>query len=159
VISPAPVVFTYKMLRWGCIWFAVANVLLICFTFVVAMRNSWAYAFQGLAILAPIVWFLGVIVIITASDVVVDDEGIARCLFGFTWKRIRWDNTRLITEFLVRGPAVSTRGVNVFPIVKSRFRILPSGKISFTEEMERASELVQMMRQYASRHGIETKFE
>jgi hypothetical protein len=147
------------MLRWGCIWFAAVNVLLVCFTFIVAMRNSWAYALQALEILAPVFWFLGVVVIITASDVVVDDEGIARCLFGFTWKRIRWDNTRLITEFLVRTPYGSTRGVNVFPMVKSRFRILPSGKISFTEKMERAPELLQMMRQYASKYGIETKFE
>jgi hypothetical protein len=158
VNSPEPTVFTYKMLRWGCIWFAAVNVLLICFTVVVALRNTWAYAIQGFAVLAPIFWFLGVVVIVTASDVVVDDQGISRRLFGFTWKRIRWGNARLITEFLLQTPTGSTHCVNVFPIVKPRFRILPSGKISFSEKMERAPELLQILRQYASRYGIETKF-
>jgi hypothetical protein len=98
---------------------------------------------------------LGTISFLDQSDIVVDDQGISRCILGWPWKKIRWDNVRLITAFPVSGgPGYSARAFNIFPIVKPQFRLLPSGKILFNDKVQNASTLVELLNQYALKHGI-----
>jgi hypothetical protein len=151
----AATTFRFKMLRFVSIWLAVVTAFLVCLTAFVAARSDWAYAFHTLWIVALPLWLLGLTLLVSASDIVVDADGISKRLLGVTWKVIRWDNVSRITAFPVYGGyGYSARAFNVFPKVISGFRILPSGKMCFQDKTDRASELVGLLNEYALVYGF-----
>jgi hypothetical protein len=69
-------------------------------------------------------------------------------------------NVRLITGLPVSGGyGQAVRAYNLFPKVKPRFRLLPSGKMMFTDKVDNAPHLIELLNCYASKHGIEMKIE
>ena len=151
-------VYRYRMLRFACVWLAVVTILLVGFALFLARKFGASYALRGFFVLAPGFWILGFLVVISSADVVLDENGIARLLFGHVLRQERWQNVRMITCFDVRTPFESTRAVNVFPVSKPRFHLLPSGKMSFRAEAKNDVDLIQMVSQHASAHGIPIKF-
>lgn len=146
-----------KKLRSTIYWLVVISCLLVCSLLYDAARFGWAYAIHGILILSSFHWVLGVIAILLNSSVVIDDQGISRKLFGVTWRRIDWNNVRLVTEFPLTGRGWKTNGVNIFPKVKPPFHIYPSGKISFTEQIEGAEELMSSICNFSRKFGFETR--
>jgi hypothetical protein len=97
----------------------------------------------------------GAVLLFGRSDVVTDDQGISRRLFGWTWQTVLWTNIRLITAFPVTGGyGYTARAFNIFPSVRPKVRLMPSGKMMFTDKMSDASRLVELLNHYASIHGI-----
>lgn len=92
------------------------------------------------------------------SDVVIDDRGISRRIFGRTWQTIRWDNVREIRVFLVKT-VYEPNGVRAFAFYPQRkpkggFNLTPSGKLVFREKFEDMPKLIDLMNQYVSKHGL-----
>lgn len=99
----------------------------------------------------------GVVLLIGgASDVVVDNNGIYRELYGYRWKTLRWDNIDKIKSFEIYSQRLSTRIVayNLFPIVKPKFRLFPSGKMWFNDTMDDAKSFLDAVNMYAAKHEI-----
>lgn len=92
------------------------------------------------------------------SDVVIDENGISRRLFDKTWQTIRWENVRLITAFPVSGGSgYKARAFNIFPVIKPRIRLFPSGKMFFDDKLENAPRLVELLNYYVIKYGIKTE--
>jgi|SRR5579864_1549204 len=116
-----------------------------------------AVTFGEAIIFAAFLLFLimGTMRFLDTSDIVVNDLGISRSILGWPWKTIQWENVRLITAFPVSGgPDYSARAFNIFPIVKPKIRLMPSGKIMFDDKVQNASALVDLLNQYVLKHGI-----
>lgn len=91
-----------------------------------------------------------------ASDIVVDDEGISRRLYGWVWKRMRWDNIARIKAFevYVEAQRIRSMAYNIFPIVKDQIRLLPSGKIAFLGTVDGITELLEVINKRADQYHI-----
>jgi hypothetical protein len=109
------------------------------------------FTFFSLFILYQAVLLLG-----GASDIVVDDECICRELYGWTWKKMRWDNISRIDAFTVfdRSRGINVMAYNIFPIVKSKIRLFPSGKIIFTDNFIGMELLLETINKYASKYDV-----
>jgi hypothetical protein len=119
-----------------------------------AMRGEWSNATASLVTSLLFLLIFGLLVI-ARSDVIVSNEGIARTLWGWTWRTIAWSNVELIKEFPVsRGNGQFVRGLNIFPRVKPTPRFTPSGKVFFTMDMKNSSELIQCLNRYIAAHGV-----
>lgn len=94
-------------------------------------------------------------VIISRSDVVLTEKGIARCLWGWAWKTMSWDNVQRIVEFPVsKGVGKNVRALNIFPKIKPSPRLTPSGKMFFTMDMNDSPELIEHLNHYIRMHEI-----
>lgn len=156
--SPGAKVFKYKRL----LRYRTHSILLLvgAMVFVGALGVMWGrklsdampfFALFSLFILYKAVTLLG-----GASDIVVDDEAISRRLYGWVWKRMRWDNISRIKTFEVYVQADGGRSTacNIFPIVKDRLRLLPSGKIAFRSTVDGIDELLDIINKHASEHHV-----
>jgi len=95
------------------------------------------------------------LVLISRSDVVLTDQGISRCLWGWTWKAMSWENVQRIAEFPVsKGSRAEVRALNIFPKIKPSPRFTPSGKMFFTMDMNGLPEFIERMNGYISLHEI-----
>lgn len=111
-------------------------------------------AFAGFSLF---ILYEAVTLLSSASDIVVDDDDISRRLFGWVWKRMRWDNISRIKswEVYVEADGVRSTAYNIFPIVKDRLRLFPSGKIAFRSTVGGIDELLEVMNKHASdRHVL-----
>jgi hypothetical protein len=152
----AVAVFRPKMRPvWGFLWLAFFGLVVLGLMY----AGAHDYGFARLGPLIPIV--LGVYALVAAlmltsvSDIVLSDAGISRWLFGSVWATIEWKNVRLITSFPVSpGRGKLQRGFNIFPNVRPRMRLTPSGKFWFSNQVENGSELVRRLNEYALLHRI-----
>jgi ABC-type transport system involved in multi-copper enzyme maturation permease subunit len=119
-----------------------------------AMRGEWS---NGTASLGMSLLFLLIfgLLMIARSDVVISDQGVARALWGWTWRTIDWSNIELIKEFPAsKGNGQFVRGLNIFPRVKPTPRFTPSGKVFFTMDMKNSPQLIQCLNLYIAARGI-----
>ena len=104
-------------------------------------------------LLLEVIPFLGFLILLfgttlgclSQADINVDNQGISRVLWGWTWQSIRWDNTRLISAHPVISKGYSARVFTIFPKSKPRTRLMPSGKMVFTDKMKNATALVALL--------------
>jgi hypothetical protein len=98
---------------------------------------------------------VGALMLAGRSDVIIDDQGISRRIFGKTWQRMDWDNIRLIRAFPVSGGGgYSAQAYNIYPKVRPRFAVLPAGKMSFTDKMTNSTQFIEHLHRFASAHSI-----
>jgi hypothetical protein len=57
--------------------------------------RSIVFLIVSFVFVLSITWLL----ITQRSDLVVDDRGISRAIFGWTWQTIEWNNTKVIRSF------------------------------------------------------------
>ena len=119
-----------------------------------ATRGEWSNVTASLVVSLIFLLIFGLLMI-ARSDVVVSNQGIARTLWGWTWRTIAWSNVELIKEFPAsKGNGQFVRGLNIFPRVKPMLRFTPSGKVFFTMDMKNSFELIQCLNLYIAAHGI-----
>ncbi|MEW9571868.1 hypothetical protein ABQJ54_08895 [Rhodanobacter sp. Si-c] len=95
------------------------------------------------------------LLLLSKSDVVITDYGIARMLWGWKWKEFRWENVDRVAEFPVsNGQSKYVWALNLFPRTKSGIRFTPSGKMFFTLTMRNPSELIDQLNHFISVHHI-----
>jgi hypothetical protein len=137
------------------LWMCIALCFIGVLTFI---RNRQPGATGGITVLVMSISFVllvGAVLLFGRSDVVIDEKGISRRLFGWTWKTVHWPNIRLITAFPVTGGyGYTARAFNIFPSVRPTVRLMPSGKMMFTDKMSDAPRMVELLNYYASTNGI-----
>ncbi|MEB0048788.1 MULTISPECIES: hypothetical protein [unclassified Pseudomonas] len=112
-----------------------------------------------LLISLPFTVFVGGLILRGRSDIVIDEYCISRRLFGRVWQKFEWSNIELVTEFSIPNQYSKTaiRGINIFPKVKPKYRMTPSGKMGFTDQSENKSELIRLINVYAQKNNITTE--
>jgi hypothetical protein len=111
----------------------------------------------GVFVVGVVPWsVIGTLLVLSMSEIVVNDSGLSRRLWGKTLATIRWDNIRLIRTFEMFHPALrrKVRFVNVFPTKPSGFRLLPSGMFSFGEDYDSFDDVVRCLRGRVAAQGI-----
>lgn len=135
---------------------AVSGSIMFIYNGPVYMRANIAgiFVWSGL-------WFFligqGIILLIGgASDIVVDENGIYRELYGYRWKTLYWSNISHIKSFKIYSRRLHAfiTAYNLFPIVKPKFRLFPSGKMWFNDTMEDAKSLLDEINMYATKRKI-----
>jgi hypothetical protein len=138
------------------LWMCIALCFIGALTFIrVQQPGPTSDGITALFVSISFVLLVGTVLLFGNSDVVIDDRGISRRLFGWTWQTIRWTNIRLITAFPVSGGyGYTARGFNIFPSVAPTVRLMPSGKMWFTDKISDAPRLVELLNHYASSQSI-----
>jgi hypothetical protein len=96
------------------------------------------------------------LLILSRSDVVLTQKGIARCLWGWTWKEFEWESIERMVEFPAsNGRGKYTRALNIFPRVKPKLRFTPSGKMFFTLDMRDPAGLVDRLNHFIGIYHID----
>ncbi len=101
-------------------------------------------------------FFMGILILRQQSAIVIDEQGISRCLWGWKWQTIRWDNIRVIKVSPYFHPVVKkmVRVFRIYPSVPPRFRFFPAGGMAFVGLAVKMSELIEIMNDYVARHKI-----
>lgn len=96
------------------------------------------------------------LLVLSRSDVVLTDTGIARCLWGWTWMEFGWEDIERIIEFPAsNGRGKYVRALNIFPRSKPKVRFTPSGKMFFTLDMRHAADLIGRLNHFVSAYHID----
>jgi hypothetical protein len=90
------------------------------------------------------------------SDVVIDDQGISKRLFGVTLRTIRWDNVREVRVFQLKGIYAEKmiRALAIYPAVGPKGNLSSIGKLVIRERFEKMDLMIEMMNHYISKYGI-----
>lgn len=157
MIKSTPAEFRFKgkalILAWLGFLISLCGVLGTVWLIREGLRGGASFLMVSFSFIA----FSGWLLLTGRSDIVIDDEGISRRLFGRTWQSIAWKNVRRITEFPIFNPDLHkmSRAFNIYPSVFPRFRLVPSGKMAFMEPAENAHQLVELIEHYAAAYRIE----
>jgi hypothetical protein len=109
-------------------------------------------------ILAMVLSFLsfytlsGVAYLLTTAELLLDEEGLSRKLFGRVYGRIYWRDVQCIQETsnLVRKQTVTVIRIIPKPVPFWSFRL--SGSISMGDQMDGFAELIEILNHYISVH-------
>ena len=97
------------------------------------------------------------IAIVGSSDIIIDDQGISRRLFGKVWRTIHWDNIKIIKTFHVVAQGFrpkSVRAFTIYPTIAPIGWSYLSGSIGFTESFANVEQLIELINHYVSKHNI-----
>jgi hypothetical protein len=86
------------------------------------------------------------------SDIVVNEKYISRRLFGWSWKKIYWNEIHLIKVIPFFHPALRkvVRIISIQPSTSPRFRLLPYRKMNFSDQAENMNDLIAIINNYAA---------
>jgi hypothetical protein len=143
-----------------------ALVLAILFVVFIGLITTGAVIFErhqltpGVAIfLWSVLWWfiaIGTAYGLNNSDLLVDDDGLARIVLGKPGQRIGWSDVALIREYsqASRADGQIRHFVRVYPRKSSlpRFRLL--GSMLISDRIDSFDELVSAMNTYISKHSI-----
>jgi hypothetical protein len=149
-------IFKFKMLIPYCIWAVCIMVLCVFLDTIAIKREGFHGAFAFITFSLAGLESLGAIGILGSSDIIINDWGISRCLFGKTVQAINWSNAKRIWLFNFTDlfTQKTVKAFTIYPLEKPQFRILPGGKIVFGEECTNIDELLSLLNHYAVKHRI-----
>lgn len=155
-----PNVFKYK---WNeIIFFATLMLITLCLYALFISIKRGDETIGGLLFIGVMLLWLIVgsgIFLMGRSNILVDDKGISRRLWGKTWQHIEWGNIKLITAFpvLPLGQKSTQRSYNIYPAVKPFYIFTPGGKIFFDEKIEDAPKLIELLNFYILQYNIKVE--
>lgn len=153
-MSGSPVSFMYGGRFGALVSLAVLLAFFWVLAFLSAMDGEWNSVGACMGASFVLVLIFGLL-ILSRSDVVVSDQGVARRLWGWTWRNLSWNNVDRITEFPAsKGNGQFVWALNIFPRVKPTHRFTPSGKVFFGLDVRNSSELIRRLNQYIAEHEI-----
>jgi hypothetical protein len=98
-----------------------------------------------------ITWLL----ITSRSDLLIDDRGISRAIFGWVWQTIEWRNTKVIRSFPAsRGEVRTSRTFAVHPLTKTGLSLTLKGIMVFNERLDGFPELLDLLNKYVRLNNI-----
>jgi hypothetical protein len=96
------------------------------------------------------------LLVLSRSDIVLSEKGMARCLWGWTWKEIDWEGIERIVEFPAsNGRGKYIRALNISPRAKPKLRFTPSGKMFFTLDMRDPAGLIDRLNHFIDNYHID----
>jgi len=127
-------IFKIRKLRVFCINFILLTVLLTGLFIVAKIRSQIGLEWLISLVFFPILLVSSFVMILSLMDIMINELGISRRFLGMTWQSIEWRNVKVIKIFdgIDREQGKITY-FNVFPIIPSKFRIVPGGKIIFND--------------------------
>lgn len=153
--SEEPRTFRYLRPFWVSIWLFVMLSLGIFFA-IIEMRageygGSLFFSFGVLTFM-----FLGIYGTAGGSDIYIAKDGISRKIFGKSWQTILWDNVKLISirEWTNTNTRKTNKHMAILPVVKQGFRLFPSGKMAFSDQMGNSQEFMKLLNKYVSLYHI-----
>lgn len=149
-------VFKYRRLPFMVAWTVVVTTLLVSLWIRSVMQAGWSVDMVFFPTSLVFVSWYGGMIVLGASDIVVDEIGVSRKLFMVTWARIAWtDMSRIVCcEVYYSRWQRSVVAYNIFPCVKSKIRLLPSGKLWITGNIASMESLREAMNEQALRYGV-----
>lgn len=151
-------VFKFRGQYLIALWMCVTSGLCIFLGGIWIKRDGALGGGIFLLISLSLIILVGGLILAGRSVLSIDDQCLSRQIFGKTWQKIKWENVSLITAFPVSSMrGLNARGFNIYPTTKPIFRITPSGKITFTDQLENISELIALINDYASQKKIPIK--
>lgn len=113
--------------------------------------RSVVFLIVSLAFVLSITWLL----ITSRSDLVIDDRGISRAIFGWTWQTIEWSNTKVIRSFPAsRGDGHNSRTFAIVPLTKPGLSPTLKGIMVFNDRLDGFTELLALLNRYVSLNNI-----
>jgi hypothetical protein len=108
---------------------------------------------------AVLLLFLGLIFLIGKSDIIIDDDGISRALFGKTIQVVPWIDVQRVVVYPVRAAGVS-RGVTAYNIVASPSSSKRSNgrKIYFNDQSTDLTALIDFLNIFIVKHQIRVEY-
>ena len=149
------VTFSFHRPFWVGIWLVLMLSAGIFFAVVEAENGEYGGSLFFILGFAFFV-YLGVYSTAGVSDICLSKKGISRKIFGKSWQIILWDNVRLISlrEWSDVNTREKSKHVAIFPALKQKIRLFPSGKIAFSDKMENSREFIDLLNEYIRRHHI-----
>lgn len=116
-------------------------------------RQGWSAG--GVVLLASLSFVLAVawILVITMSDIVIDDFEISRRAYGVTWQRMSWSDVRKISYRLTMNPE-DGKMVRQFVVMPANYGLFFSNLIIFQERLVGMRDLLDKLSSCADQHNI-----
>lgn len=150
--------FKFSNLKTFCIWIICVIFLFSGFSVVAWARGEVGSALLILSIFVPLSILGGFFGIISTMNIVVSENGISRNFLNHVWQNIDWDNCKSIKLFYMQDRrSGKITCFNIFPKILPRFRIIPSGKISFNNQMGEFQEFKELFNKYIKKYGIKVE--
>lgn len=95
------------------------------------------------------------VLVASRSEVLIDDRGISRAIFGWIWQTIEWRNTKVIRSFPTsRGDGRVSRTFAVHPLTRPGFSLTLKGIMVFNERLDNFPELLALLNKYIRLNDI-----
>jgi hypothetical protein len=162
-----PAVFKFKKLPLLCaalIIILVGDVLLGVLALADHRHDAGVGALVYLIFVFLLFGLLGSFAALQMSDILIDERGISRRLFGWKWQGLHWDSIQRIRAFVVRNMANSVRSkpfrqIQVFPLTGVEADRILLGKMVFDEQCTDLARLLELLNSFAARHSIRIEVE
>lgn len=105
-------VFKYQGLSFSIVIFSVFISLSLFFAFKISDQYGYREAFIFFIIVVPVLVWLALLTAFDRSDVVIDEDGISKRLFGWTWRSVLWRDIESIR--VLDSPVLSAQKKRVF---------------------------------------------
>lgn len=158
--SKAPKVralFKFKWLIWSCLWSAAIESLCIWSGIDAVAQGRALQAIMLAGGYCLVIGFVGGILILGFSDIVIDNENISRSFFGIILQAKSWSS---IEKLVVRH--IVYQDLNRRKLIRGfTFRGRKSGGVmpnwvglDFIEKAEHMNDLLNLLNYYIAKHGI-----
>lgn len=153
-----PWVFRFKGMRVLCALLTAVVGLWLALSFIWIEREGFWSGVVFLTVGLLLFGVLGIMTLLGVSDIIIDNDGISRRLFGVEWQAVRWDCVQRIRIFRIPNFA---RG-GTFRAFKIYSFDSPSGTrrpktISFNEQSTDVDSLLRMINKFVAIHGIKVE--
>ena len=162
-----PAVFKFKKLPLLCVVLIVVlggDVFLGILALTDHRYKAGAGALLFFTVVFLFIGILGSFAVLDMSDIVIDERGISRRLFGWKWQGLHWDGIQRIRAFVLRNMANSVRSkpfrqIQVFPLAGVENDRILRGKMVFDEQCTDLARLLELLNSFAARHSIRIEVE
>jgi hypothetical protein len=152
-----PARFTFKELKWVCIWMCVVYPLILFMGIMLLVKGGLSFVTVTVLSLFIFMGIAGLLSIFGFSDILIDNRGISRYLFGKIWQDIPWEDIRLIKTYPLTdyNTFKKTTAFNIFPSIGSSANSRWFNRIFFVEGAENMSVMLEIMNHYILKYHIE----
>lgn len=132
--------------------------LWVFFAFVIPMEGGGFGGVVFCLCIAVLLLALGRVFLISKSDLVMDDEGVARLFLGRKIQSIPWTSVQRIVAYPVRAAGASQKvtAYNILALPSSAARS-KKRKIYFNDQSTDLTGLLDCLNFYATKHGLKVE--
>jgi hypothetical protein len=158
-IFKLPARFSFKAFKWICIWMCTVYPLLVGMVIAIFVKSGFTFTTLWICLLCTITGIAGIISVFGSSDIIIDNQGISRLLFGKIWQDIPWENVGLIKTYPLMdyNTLKKITAFNIFPSVGSSANSRWFNRIAFVEGAENMSAMLGIINKYVLKYNIKVE--